>query len=334
MFCFCPCQAPTLDNKAATPRSSIAASLISHYTQNYRLMSDREMQMINLLKRLGVVPLVVLILAVLACNAPTRAKVSARETQTAIAQATAGTPVGEVTQQTSTPPGTPATSILTWTPAPQQCIATADDVVNVRGGPSTYHPILRVLSQNTTGVVTGRNADSSWWQIDGNGWVSASFVTTSGPCGSIAEASFPPAPPTATPPPITPGMIATSSGLSFKVSYVKTWKCGKKTYVTISVANTGSEPLRSLGWRVDSPPGTKIASDAQNAPFRNKDQEKPPRCSAPGGASQPPGTNGYVYLNLGEKTFASGTAATAALTFCTENGLGGECDIKIVTFNF
>jgi len=286
--------------------------------------------MTNLWKNPGVLPLVVLILAVLACNAPTRATPDAGQVQTAIVQTAAvGTSVGEAAQEVATPTNPPPTSGPTWTSAPQQCVATAEQAVNVRSGPSTYHPILRVLAQNATGVVTGRNADSSWWQIDGEGWVAAPFVTTGGNCGSITEVSFPPAPPT-----LTPGLTATSTALSFQISYIKTWMCGKKTYITIAVMNTGSKPLRSLGWRVDSPAGTQIAADAQNAPFRNKDQEGQPRCSARGGANQPPGTNGYVYLNLGDFTATSGASAAAALTFCTEDGLGGECDVKVVTFNF
>jgi hypothetical protein len=91
---------------------------------------------------------------------------------------------------------------------PQACTVRANTDLNVRQGPSTAYAILRILPIGQQGAVTGHNGDRSWWQIDGSGWVSAPFVTSSGDCTGIQFASYP------TPPPVTatPTATATTSG--------------------------------------------------------------------------------------------------------------------------
>jgi hypothetical protein len=59
-------------------------------------------------------------------------------------------------------------------------------------------------------VVTGRNADSSWWQVSlsdasgatSQGWVYGELVTFTGDSNAVAVAEAPPPPPTATPAPV------------------------------------------------------------------------------------------------------------------------------------
>lgn len=97
------------------------------------------------------------------------------------------------------------------TPTTGPCTAQASTDLNVRGGPGTAYPILGVLGVGKTTPITGRNNDTSWWQIGysggpgGRGWVSAIYITTSGDCTSVLPASFAPPPPTRTPTPtLTP----------------------------------------------------------------------------------------------------------------------------------
>jgi uncharacterized protein YgiM (DUF1202 family) len=115
----------------------------------------------------------------------------------------------------ATPAGTPLTVTVAPTAgeAPQ---VTADDTVNVRSGPGTNYDVLGQLTSGETVRVTGRNADSTWWQIvftdapDGKGWVFGQLVTPNEAAQSAPVADAPP-PPTAAPQPTSPPATATSA---------------------------------------------------------------------------------------------------------------------------
>ena len=76
-----------------------------------------------------------------------------------------------------------------------------EQAVRDRSGPSTEYERIGQLDPGETARVVGRNAETSWWQIDypdaddGLGWVSADFVTFVGNPDSVqvagAEASTP-----------------------------------------------------------------------------------------------------------------------------------------------
>jgi uncharacterized protein YraI len=104
-----------------------------------------------------------------------------------------------------------ATSGPVITPTSGPCTAQATTDLNVRGGPSTSYPILGVLGVGKTDPVVGRNNVSSWYQIsfyagpEGKGWVSASYISLTGNCSSVPEATYGPPPPTKVPTPtLTP----------------------------------------------------------------------------------------------------------------------------------
>ena len=69
-------------------------------------------------------------------------------------------------------------------PLPSVNIAklTSSTNLNVRSGPGTNYNVLGVLRPGDQAEITGRNADSTWWQIEyatapqGSGWVSAAYV--------------------------------------------------------------------------------------------------------------------------------------------------------------
>jgi len=104
---------------------------------------------------------------------------------------------------TTAPPPPPPAGVPT---------ATAVDFVNVRSGPGTNYPVLVVAPPGATGEVSGKSADSAWWQVkistqyaaDGFGWVSADWVYTQN-TESVPVVEAPPAPPVveSTPPPPT-----------------------------------------------------------------------------------------------------------------------------------
>jgi uncharacterized protein YraI len=98
-------------------------------------------------------------------------------------------------------------------PAEGTPTATSVDYVNVRSGPGSNYPVLGVAAPGATAEVSGKSADSAWWQIvipqqyqgGGYGWVSASYVVTKNTENTpVVEA--PPAPPVVEPtPPATTG---------------------------------------------------------------------------------------------------------------------------------
>lgn len=297
-------------------------------------------------------PLIILILAALACNAPT-APSSTDQTATAIVLTmTAGAPIAQVsgTQAVATPTNPPPNSTATFTAAPQQCTAKASQAVNVRTGPSTFHPILRILAQDATGIITGRNNDSSWWQIDGNGWVSAPYVTTSGACGSIPVASFPPAPPTFTPTPTstptaTPTFTATSvtatatatatattsggGSVNFTVAWAGIWSCNGTGRISFQVSNTGADALESLQYRIEAPAGTYVNGAMTNTPFGPVPPLPAATCVQAGADKLASGATQWIHPVA---TMPSGHAARAIIKFCNADDLGGTC--KEITYDF
>jgi uncharacterized protein YraI len=76
--------------------------------------------------------------------------------------------------------------------------------MNVRGGPGTNYPVVGPGPAGESAKVIGRNADSSWLQIEypsssGVGWIFAKLVQVNGDPQSVAVAQAPP-PPAAPPP--------------------------------------------------------------------------------------------------------------------------------------
>lgn len=55
--------------------------------------------------------------------------------------------------------------------------------VNIRSGPGLEHDVIGTLNANTNMPITGRNADTTWWQVritsNTTGWMSASVVNAS-----------------------------------------------------------------------------------------------------------------------------------------------------------
>jgi hypothetical protein len=127
--------------------------------------------------------LLILSLAAISCNLPASGQPGA----------------GEATE-TFTPLVESLTPALTGTPGPSPtaCIPsiTVNSNANVRSGPGTAYGSVDNLAAGAKATVTGKNNDSSWWQINrpsgGTGWVSASVSTATCIPATLAIIAAPP----------------------------------------------------------------------------------------------------------------------------------------------
>ncbi len=112
-------------------------------------------------------------------------------------------------QPTAVPTAIIATPSATAVPLPVlpssgACmLATAQsNYVNVRSAPSTNDAIVGQIHSQSTYSVVGRNADSSWYQIDyggGTGWVAGYVTRHGGDCFNLPVTYTPPPTPTLMP---------------------------------------------------------------------------------------------------------------------------------------
>jgi hypothetical protein len=160
---------------------------------------------------------------------------------------------------------TPAEPTPTFTPEASPTSEGArliidNPTLNVRRGPGTNYGILGQARDGERYDVTGRNAQSSWWQIDYNGqdgWVSGSYVILEGDPGAVAvAANIPAPPPTATPvppPPTQPPPPAEPTqppAPQFPYSYVNgstesAPNCGA-VYLKAKVVDSGGNPVNGV----------------------------------------------------------------------------------------
>ena len=92
--------------------------------------------------------------------------------------------VGDATSGVIAPPTVfdpeQTTSLLVDGELPLLTVASGTAVVNVRSAPNTDSQVLGVVRAGEQYLVTGRNAEGDWWQIDFNGlpgWVTTQLVT-------------------------------------------------------------------------------------------------------------------------------------------------------------
>ncbi|MBE2271222.1 MAG: SH3 domain-containing protein [Anaerolinea sp.] len=111
-------------------------------------------------------------------------------------------PTQPVFATSTLPPLATSIPLPTINPTGACMVATAGTTtVNVRSGPGTNFSILTQLSPFQTGLVLGRLADGTWYQINVNsitGWVSGTVVRVGGMCAAISIIIPPTLTPTAT----------------------------------------------------------------------------------------------------------------------------------------
>ena len=104
------------------------------------------------------------------------------------------------------PTATPLPETPTPLPKPQAVITLNN--LNIRSGPSTSYPSIGRGAAGQRLEITGRNADSSWWQIccvnSKNAWVSAQYVRVEGNAGAVEVVKDIAPPPTQAPRPTAP----------------------------------------------------------------------------------------------------------------------------------
>ncbi|MFN8492995.1 MAG: SH3 domain-containing protein [Caldilineaceae bacterium] len=76
---------------------------------------------------------------------------------------------------------------------------------NLRGGPSTSYPVTGGVSSGQTLTLTGRNADSSWFQLTSGAWIAAFLLNDGSAPVAVATPTSAPAAPTAAPAPVANG---------------------------------------------------------------------------------------------------------------------------------
>jgi len=113
----------------------------------------------------------------------------------------AGTPSGGDAPTPIPPTQPPATNTV------EQAQVTANVEANVRNGPGTNYTVIGGLGEGENAPVTGRNADSSWWQISFQGgvaWIADSVSTANQAAFGVPVAAAPPPPPPPTSAPVPP----------------------------------------------------------------------------------------------------------------------------------
>jgi uncharacterized protein YraI len=101
---------------------------------------------------------------------------------------------GDSASATGNSPDSPASAQSAHQPS-----LVAPGSVNIRSGPGINYAVIGTLNANTPMPITGRNGDSSWWQIkitnDTQGWVSNAVVSASNINGvPLVQAPSPPSP--------------------------------------------------------------------------------------------------------------------------------------------
>ncbi|RME91132.1 MAG: SH3 domain-containing protein, partial [Anaerolineae bacterium] len=140
------------------------------------------------------------------------------------------------------------------TPTPPHVTATTD--ANCREGPSLEYAVIASLAEGTSAAVTGRNAESTWWQVTHptlgiTCWISGTVVQVGGDLGSVTVAAAPPLPPTAEPtstntlvPPPTPDTTPPVFSLAYASPdsiLVETTGCPSLPRVTTVTADVSDE---------------------------------------------------------------------------------------------
>ncbi len=143
-------------------------------------------------------------------------------TPTAVAEVSTPTPLPPTATLTATPPlptatptststisPTPSPSVTpTVTPTPLPVVKLKDTApisANVRSGPGTNYPVVAQFGVGQQAVVTGRNENTSWWQIkldNLTGWIFGDLVVLLGDKQAVPLTATPVPPPTATAAPV------------------------------------------------------------------------------------------------------------------------------------
>ena len=138
--------------------------------------------------------MLVLVLAMFACNLPSNVPVTETPTTTFTLSPTLSLPTGTPTQtplptNTSLPPATSTPAVPT--------VSAKDVPVNCRLGPGTAWLVISALTVGQNSQIVGKNSDGTWWNIvdplssGRNCWVSVSVTNAGGNLSSIPTVQTP-----------------------------------------------------------------------------------------------------------------------------------------------
>lgn len=208
-------------------------------------------------RTLSVLALILLVVAVSACGGSTP------PTPTPVPTTVPVTPTLPPTvAPTLAPTAVPATPTpQPPPPTPVPVSASAKQAVNVRQGPGDQFRVVGRLPANTPALVIGKSEDGKWYQIafpDAGtpSWVSAAFVTVSGPIEQMPVVAVAP-PPTPTTGPAKP---ATKAPTATAVPFVAPAK-GTVGFVSFDNAQR-SYVLNNIGVGTKSAGGFKLLGTA------------------------------------------------------------------------
>jgi len=153
----------------------------------------------------------------------------------------------------------PAAAVEYPTATPALAKTTANDVANVRAGPSTDSDVIAIAQPGQELVITGRNVSGEWLQLASGYWIVASLVANAPidlPVVDVPVALVP----TNTPEPVEPVVVDdTSRSIEVPVavgsSVVIVGVDKQAEYV--DVLNQGAEPVDLSGWRLLSVKGNQ-----------------------------------------------------------------------------
>jgi hypothetical protein len=115
--------------------------------------------------------------------------------------------------------------------------------------------------------------------------------------------------------------------LSYSLSVANSHDCGTDVVVAVGVTNTGSEFLQSATGVV-----TNLDTSVSKSlvPMNDPFVESPSSCAAGNVSDADPGETYYFLVNVGPASTDDRYQITTS--FCTENGLGGDCLDKTITY--
>jgi hypothetical protein len=209
------------------------------------------------------------------------------------------------------------TPTITFTPTSEVPMVSVSVSTNCRVGPGKVYDRVGALLEGEEAEIVAKDSQGLYWYIrnpDKEGgfcWLWGNYASTTGDTGSL---------PVFTPPP-TP-----TSAVAFTVSFKEVDNCGANWYVEFNIKNTGNLIFQSVRIQVtDNNTSETVTNQANEFTDWNG-------CVA--GVSQVdliPGESGNTTSGALSNN-PSGHNLSATIKLCSENGLGGECVNRSISF--
>lgn len=149
---------------------------------------------------------------------------------------------------TTAPSNTPAPTAIPASPTPSTPVATFNQGVNVRGGPSTLFGIIGSFAAGQTTNIVAKTPAGDWYKVkyyNGEGWVFGQLLTVSGDASLILTDAGPPIPTlTPVPPTAVPVTATPTTNINLVAGNIRIEPanpvCNQTFNIFIDVANLGT----------------------------------------------------------------------------------------------